>query len=57
MDPRDVIFFTEHRAEQYRREREHAKLVQLAKLHTARGSARFFRIFPSRRRESDTTTD
>jgi hypothetical protein len=57
MDPRDVYFFTNLRAEQHRRDREHAKLVQQARLYAARGSARVFRIFPLRRRESDATTD
>ena len=57
MDPRDVIYFTEHRIEHFRREREHAKLVQQAKLNPRRPTARVFRLFPSRRRESDTTTD
>lgn len=57
MDPRDVIYFTEHRIEHYRREREHAQLVRLAKLNPLRPSARIFRIFPFRRRVSDTTTD
>ena len=57
MDPRDVIYFTEHRIEDYRRQREHAQLVRLAKLNPSRPSARIFRIFPFRRRELDATTD
>lgn len=57
MDPRDVIYYTEHRIEHFRRQREHAQLVRLAKLNPSRPSARVFRIFPFRRRESETTTD
>jgi len=55
MDPRDVIYFTEVRFEKFRREREHDRLVKIAK--QANPPARFFRFFPLRLRGSDTTTD
>lgn len=57
MDPRDVIYFTEHRIEHFRRQREHAQLVQQARLNPRRPTARVFRFLPFLRRESDTTTD
>ena len=57
MDPRDIIYFTEHRIEHFRRQREHAKLVQIAKSNPSWPSARVFRIFPFRRRESESTTN
>lgn len=57
MNTRDIIYYVEHRAEQFRRERAHAKLVQLAKLNAAHSSTRVFRLFPSRNRPTDATSD
>lgn len=56
MNPRDVIAYTEHRQECFRREKERARLVALARQYQPR-EARLFRIFPFRRRMSDATTD
>jgi hypothetical protein len=57
MDPRDIIYFTEYRIERFRQQRAHDKLVQIAKQNPSRPAARIFRLFPSRRRQSDITTD
>lgn len=55
MDPRDVIYYTEYRFEKFRRERDHDRLVNIAK--GAHRAARVFRFFPLRFRESAPSTD